>query len=115
MKSLIQKFCFFCLLTACAISCKQVTDPEPEKVSRVVFWSSNEAIKNISVDCYIDGKKIGSLSKISSSAPACTDKKSPVATVEPGYHICSFRAANGQTIEVELDTEINECYNVELM
>ncbi|GAA4409935.1 hypothetical protein GCM10023187_33930 [Nibrella viscosa] len=115
MKPFIRNLLTVSLLALSIISCKHNNDPEPQTISKIVFWSSNEAIKNIKVDCYVDGKKIGTLSKVSGSAPGCSDAKSPVATVEPGFHYCEFRAANGQTIDIDLDTEANQCYDVELM
>ncbi|GAA4451009.1 hypothetical protein GCM10023189_12470 [Nibrella saemangeumensis] len=114
MKTLSRQLLYVSLLAASIVSCKHNNDPEPQKISKIVFWTSNDAVKNIKVDCYVDGRKIGTLSRITDDAPGCSDTKSPVATVEPGSHYCEFRAANGQTIEVDLDTEANQCYDVEL-
>ena len=113
MNALLRPLLYVALFTASLVSCT-TTDPEPNNISKIVFWSSNQNILKIKVDCYVDGQLIGTLKQIANSSPDCSDKNSPVATVEPGSHHCEFRAANNQKIELDLSTETNQCYNVEL-
>lgn len=113
MNKLLRPLLYATLFMGSLVSCT-TTDPEPANSSKIVFWSSNQNILKIKVDCYVDGKLIGTLKQVMTATPDCSDKNSPIASVEPGSHHCEFRAANNQKIELDLNTEKNQCYNVEL-
>ncbi|RRB17415.1 hypothetical protein [Larkinella knui] len=51
------------LLVIGSVSCKKDAAVEPDS-GRVVFWSANKAVESVKVDCYVDGKKLGTLSKV---------------------------------------------------
>ncbi|MGA0556775.1 hypothetical protein ACO2Q8_09005 [Larkinella sp. VNQ87] len=102
------------LLLSAAFSCKKDPEVEPDS-GKVVFWSANEAISTIKVDCYVDGNKIGTLSKVTNSAPSCDASGSPIATVSAGEHELEFRAANGQSFTETFEVEAGKCVDFELM
>ncbi|KAA9357060.1 DUF4397 domain-containing protein [Larkinella humicola] len=111
----------FCLQSLCAVlllsvtvSCKKETEVEPDS-GRVIFWSSNKAIETVKVDCFVDGTKVGTLSKVTASAPSCDATGSPVTTVKAGEHELEFRAANGQSFSETFTVEAGKCVDFELM
>ncbi|WP_138990458.1 DUF4397 domain-containing protein [Larkinella sp. C7] len=114
----LTRFClqFLCavLLLSVTVSCKKETEVEPDS-GRVIFWSSNNAIETIKVDCYVDGTKVGTLSKVTASAPSCDATGSPVTTVKAGEHELEFRAANGQSFSETFTVEAGKCVDFELM
>jgi hypothetical protein len=111
----------FCLQSLCAvlllsvmISCKKETEVTPDS-GRVIFWSSNKAIETVKVDCYVDGTKVGTLSKVTPTAPSCDATGSPVTSVKAGEHKLEFRAANGQNFTETFNVEAGKCVDFELM
>lgn len=93
--------------------CKKESDPEPE--AGLVFWSKNSAVTTIKVDCYVDGKMIGTLSKVNTTKPDCSDTSLPTTKLTPGKHEWEFRAANGQSFRETIDAVAGNCHTAELL
>ena len=93
-------------------ACKVEINTEPK--AGFVFWSKLSGIKDVKVDCYIDGQLVGVLTKVSPTAPDCNDGGSPNTKVKAGRHEWDFRLANGKVFKGSIDASTDMCYNVEL-
>lgn len=93
-------------------ACKKESDPEPQ--AGVVFWSSASQINRLKADCYIDGQLIGTLSKISSTNPGCSDSGSPTRQIAPGTHTLEYRLSDGQVVKENVTAVAGNCYDFRL-
>lgn len=93
-------------------ACKVEVNPEPK--ASIVFWTKRQEVKNVKVDCYVDGQLIGTLNKVSTTKVACGDAGSPNTKVAVGRHTLEFRIADGQVVKADLDAVANACHDYEL-
>lgn len=99
------------VLLLAGLGCSKPKDPEP--LGGIVFWTKQEYVNTLKVDCYVDGSLVGTLSKPMANAPDCDDRDSPHTQVTPGNHTCEFRASNGQRFDIDVLVEANTCYNIQ--
>ena len=94
-------------------ACSKEDDPTP--ASGILFWSKKQEVTTTKIDCYVDGKLVGTLNKVSTTRPECNDSGSPHADIEPGSHEGEARLPNGQVVKTTFEVSAGQCFFFELI